>query len=148
MQGTQEAPGTCGSRGLCSVTQEHGGCHVWDMGMWRMPRVGHRDVEGTTCGTRGRAGCHMWDTGAWRMPCVGYRGVEGETCGTRGCGGCHMWDMGVWRVPHVGHIKGHTCCRGQCHVRNPQDPKTGLFPTRCRKTLQSESKGFGNSCCN
>lgn len=158
MQGTQEAPGTCGSRGLCSVTQEHGECHVWDMGTWRTPRVGHRDVEGATCGTQGRRGCHVWDTGAWRVKRVGHGGVEGATCGTwghggchvwdtgawrvkcvgRGRGGCHVWDMGVWRVPHVGHIKGHTCCRGQCHVRNPQDPKTGLFPTRCRETLQSE----------
>lgn len=72
MQGTQEAPGTCGSRGLCSVTQEHGGCHVWDTGTWRMPRVGHGDVEGATRGTRG----------AWRVPRVGHGGVEDATRGT------------------------------------------------------------------
>lgn len=92
MQGTQEAPGTCGSRGLCSVTQEHGGCHVWDTGTWRMPRVGHGDVEGATRGTRG----------VWRVPRVGQggvedathgtRGVEDATCGTWGRGGCHTWD--------------------------------------------------------
>ena len=64
------------------MTQEHGECHVWDMGTWRTPRVGHRDVEGATCGTQGRRGCHVWDTGAWRVKRVGHGGVEGATCGT------------------------------------------------------------------
>lgn len=55
---------TCGTRG-------RGGCHMWDMGAWRMPCVGYRGMEGEMCGT-----------GAWRVSCVGYGGVEGATCGT------------------------------------------------------------------
>ena len=81
----------------------------------------------------------MWDTEAWRRPRVGHRDVKDATCQTQGHGGCHTWDTS----------EGHTRCRGQCYVGNPQDPKTGLFPTRYRKTLPVRgSKGFGNSCCN
>ena len=110
MQGTQEAPGTCGSRGLCSVTQEHGECHVWDMGTWRTPRVGHRGVEDAMYGIQGRGGWNVWDTGAWRVPHVGHGGMEDAMCGIQGHGGWNVWDGGV-----EGVMCGIWGCGG-CHM--------------------------------